>query len=179
MKAKLIINEIKQNKEGSGLGSIGVGHRLMRSTYETIKANWPEILYRTVKDKVDRLSSKKQSENIKIALNYLSEILDASLDEMYWIPCDYANHSKSNKDFLNFMENEYGSNLDVKDVNIMNVKDANIMKFPKSDTYDEAHFHAHTNYKKSFGYLFYSESCGEGFDTYEQNEVNGYCIPFN
>jgi hypothetical protein len=171
MKAKLILNEIKQNKEGTGLGAIGVGKAHIRSTYNSIKKNWPELLNKTVKEKFENFAGQVYANNIKPYIEELSDVLGAKLDEMYWVKSDYANHGKSNVEFLDFMAEEYG--IDGIPGFVQNEK------FPHYDTYDEAHIRIDTNYKKSFGSISYSETCGEGFKQYEQNEINGFFIPFN
>ena len=99
MKAKLIINEIKQNKEESGLGSIGVGKHALTRTYDHIKnSNYPSIL-----KYAEDLNNTSLPQKIK---NRVCEILETSHENIIGISdsrLQYINIKGISTSFVNWL----------------------------------------------------------------------------
>jgi len=83
MIAKLIINEIKQNIEGSSLGTIGIGEANVLKLYHKLNKRWPHR-FNEQAEKLDsifeRFSESSSSDKIKNRMNYYKEVFEEYSD---------------------------------------------------------------------------------------------------
>jgi len=82
MRAKLI-NEIKQNIEGSGLGPIGIGHSGMHKGYDYIKNMFPHSLsFLNKRKKSFHAASEEIVPEIKLFMPKILELMNCKEEEL-------------------------------------------------------------------------------------------------
>jgi hypothetical protein len=93
MKARLIINEIKQNNPISGLGPIGVGKNAITRGYDHATSHWPNK-WSNVQNMKDAFIVKPEDEAgrsiitdcYKDCFNKIEELFNIDLDDFKWMP---------------------------------------------------------------------------------------------
>jgi hypothetical protein len=147
MRARFI-NEIKQDIERSGLGSIGIGSAGMTKAYKYAKAAWPNYIANNEKP-MDKVFSNKK-------FKYLSRLEDKfkiSMNDYMWLNWP-PNINQAFDDWLHSIKFDKTLAINPSE---WNCTDARIVKY---------------NYEWNIGYLSISN------DLFDNHKIHGYFFKY-